>query len=633
MLTDHHVTQASAAGGTAAANHSSEGGISIVPPASPGFIAPTAAGNLSSSPVQFKSNRTGMPDKLKNGIESMSGLAMDDVRVHYNSDQPAQMNALAYAQGTDIHIASGQEEHLPHEAWHVVQQKQGRVPVTRQMKSIGINDDTALEREADAMGAKAWHAEPAAQPLQRMPVTGSVTQMVRRTGLFGVEAEVLGGVFVIRAEKGSEGQNLIESENITLEEFKLGVLNGKVDVTLDNEVKADLPKFAHRQYVIEFVQKAVDFQSEDLGDLKQVAIAWKLAADFWRASKDNDNLLKGKIPVEWYTLNPRWKGGQFDNGDQPHPGVTATGDGPQKEFEFDWQHHAFESFMSIKDDDPEVSVQATLGSSLSGIVEAYALSSHILRTGEPDEAFWADKDTGERRRMEIEKPGTMALTSLFFMLKTYINAMAGSQQKRYAKEYLGFMSRTSLDMAYSLLPPNIQQLFVVMVSEYIWNKPGNQLTKTLGKAPDARVFTPDTTKEPQAHDITIEQMLLSMINRKKGDIPLSLAAGEEHAAGDVFSENKLAGISEINPGAPEAIEKFKLNAANEMMKGEPGIIFESRSAREMKLSQMPELYTTLLTSLKKMDELYKATEQTVKEEKTPKPVVPPAAKKETCLLM
>jgi hypothetical protein len=52
---------------------------------------------------------------------------MDDVKVHSNSDKPAKINAHAYAQGTDIHPASGQEKHLPHEAWHVVQQKQGRV--------------------------------------------------------------------------------------------------------------------------------------------------------------------------------------------------------------------------------------------------------------------------------------------------------------------------------------------------------------------------------------------------------------------------------------------------------------------------------------------------------------------------
>jgi hypothetical protein len=62
-------------------------------------------------------NNTGLPERLKSGIESLSGLSMDHVRVHYNSLQPAQLNALAYAQGSDIHLAPGQERHLPHEAW------------------------------------------------------------------------------------------------------------------------------------------------------------------------------------------------------------------------------------------------------------------------------------------------------------------------------------------------------------------------------------------------------------------------------------------------------------------------------------------------------------------------------------
>jgi hypothetical protein len=105
-----------------------------------------------------KPNNTGLPDNLKSGIESLSGISMDNVRVHYNSSQPAQLNALAYAQGTDIHVAPGQEQHLPHEAWHVVQQAQGRVKPTLQMKggvSVSVNDDTGLEHEADVMGAKA----------------------------------------------------------------------------------------------------------------------------------------------------------------------------------------------------------------------------------------------------------------------------------------------------------------------------------------------------------------------------------------------------------------------------------------------------------------------------------------------
>ena len=107
-------------------------------------------------PVQRKENRTGLPDTLKSGIEQLSGYTMDDVNVHYNSAKPAQLQAHAYAQGTDIHLAPGQEKHLPHEAWHVVQQKQGRVKPTLQLKeTIGVNDDTVLEREADVMGRQA----------------------------------------------------------------------------------------------------------------------------------------------------------------------------------------------------------------------------------------------------------------------------------------------------------------------------------------------------------------------------------------------------------------------------------------------------------------------------------------------
>jgi len=107
-------------------------------------------------PVQKKENNTGLPDNLKTGVENLSGISLDDVKVHRNSDKPVQLNAHAYAQGTDIHLGAGQEKHLPHEAWHVVQQKQGRVKPTLQMKSgMSVNDDTVLEREADLMGLKA----------------------------------------------------------------------------------------------------------------------------------------------------------------------------------------------------------------------------------------------------------------------------------------------------------------------------------------------------------------------------------------------------------------------------------------------------------------------------------------------
>ena len=111
--------------------------------------------NGSSNTIQQKSNG-GLPSNLQSGVEKLSGQNMSDVNVNYNSDKPAQLNAHAYAQGNDIHLGPGQEKHLPHEAWHVAQQKQGRVQPTKQMKSkININDDPALEKEADVMGAKA----------------------------------------------------------------------------------------------------------------------------------------------------------------------------------------------------------------------------------------------------------------------------------------------------------------------------------------------------------------------------------------------------------------------------------------------------------------------------------------------
>jgi hypothetical protein len=138
--------------------------------------------SMGSYVIQKKTNSTGLPGNLKSGIENLSGYSMDDVKVHYNSSQPAQLHAHAYAQGTNIHIAPGQEKHLAHEAWHVVQQKQGRVRPTMQMKGkVNINDNFSLEKEADEMGTKALQfagrkiGDPA---LTVATIPGNVSQLV-----------------------------------------------------------------------------------------------------------------------------------------------------------------------------------------------------------------------------------------------------------------------------------------------------------------------------------------------------------------------------------------------------------------------------------------------------------------------
>jgi hypothetical protein len=136
----------------------------------------------SKMPLQKKEDNTGLPSQLKEGLKNLSGMDLSDVKVHYNSEKPAQMRALAYAQGNDIHVGPGQEKHLPHEGWHVVQQKQGRVQPTVQRKDGAlINDDKGLEHEADVMGARANQigaGKPIQKKEQRLP-----KQLIQRKGI------------------------------------------------------------------------------------------------------------------------------------------------------------------------------------------------------------------------------------------------------------------------------------------------------------------------------------------------------------------------------------------------------------------------------------------------------------------
>lgn len=140
-------------------------------------------------------NRTGMSGHLKSGLETLSGLNLSGVRVHYNSPKPAQVNALAYTQGQNIHLGPGQEKHLPHEGWHVVQQMQGRVSPTKQGKDVSINEDASLEREADVMGTRALQSNrsslagnESAHAVQR--TDSSQAPIQRRLLTFGTLADV-----------------------------------------------------------------------------------------------------------------------------------------------------------------------------------------------------------------------------------------------------------------------------------------------------------------------------------------------------------------------------------------------------------------------------------------------------------
>lgn len=195
-------------------------------------MSDTRTASAQSGLIQKKENKTGIPDGLKAGMESVSGMSLNDVSVHRNSDKPAQLQAHAYAQGTDVHLAPGQEKHLPHELGHVVQQKQGRVAPTVQLKGqVPINDSTSLEKEADTLGAKAKSlgasAEAGVAQLKVMeeeePVQGKFVGTAQRKA--AEEEEVLQGKFDgIAQRKAAEEEEVLQGkfEGVAQREPKAG---------------------------------------------------------------------------------------------------------------------------------------------------------------------------------------------------------------------------------------------------------------------------------------------------------------------------------------------------------------------------------------------------------------------------
>jgi hypothetical protein len=127
---------------------------------------------FSPEPLQRKEEATDtgsgskMPEEVQAKMESAFGADFSNVNIHVG-EQASSVGALAYAQGNDIHFAPGQynpntqsgQELLGHELTHVVQQRAGRVQTTTQAKGLAVNDDPALEQEADVMGKKAAKGE------------------------------------------------------------------------------------------------------------------------------------------------------------------------------------------------------------------------------------------------------------------------------------------------------------------------------------------------------------------------------------------------------------------------------------------------------------------------------------------
>lgn len=118
--------------------------------------------------VQAKEKKEGstngaLPKVVQQKMENAFDTDFSSVDIKTNSSEAKNMGALAFTQGENIHFAPGQydpnsskgQELLGHELTHVVQQRQGRVQAKPQAKGLAVNDDPALEAEADEMGKKA----------------------------------------------------------------------------------------------------------------------------------------------------------------------------------------------------------------------------------------------------------------------------------------------------------------------------------------------------------------------------------------------------------------------------------------------------------------------------------------------
>lgn len=121
--------------------------------------------------------------QIKHNVSVLKGKDVTQAKVHYNSSEPAKVNAAAYAQGTNVHLAPGQDHLMGHELTHVAQQMGGEVNAGKQANNglVNINDDPKLEREADEIGAKASQGEILqAKTPKSAPMTHPSTPVIQR---------------------------------------------------------------------------------------------------------------------------------------------------------------------------------------------------------------------------------------------------------------------------------------------------------------------------------------------------------------------------------------------------------------------------------------------------------------------
>lgn len=208
-----------------------------------------------SSSIQMK-----MPEDVQNKMENALNADFSGVNIHRDSDKAHQLEALAYTQGNDIFFAPGQyapqtnkgQQLLGHELMHVVQQREGRVHPTSSVNGEPMNDDAALENEADQMGRRAAGASSSTPDRDRPAAISYNTTSsapVQRT----IDLSIIFNTFSldhvhdsIPITGGPFGQLLRETENQAYNSFSNG--NPVLDMSLSDTWYYYNPMFTNSVY-------------------------------------------------------------------------------------------------------------------------------------------------------------------------------------------------------------------------------------------------------------------------------------------------------------------------------------------------------------------------------------------------
>jgi len=187
--------------------------------------------------VKGKADHTGMPAPVRAKMENVFKADFSNVRVHPASARAVELGALAFAQGNEIHVAPGHwapetpkgQELLGHELGHVMQQWTGKAKTTELHMGVGLNDEPALEREADVMGMRAAHGRVAGEPiLHRRTGQPRANAPIQRRVNPEAASTFAPGTLVVVAKTSFTKNGLVMAPNInsskTVAVLKIGAL-------------------------------------------------------------------------------------------------------------------------------------------------------------------------------------------------------------------------------------------------------------------------------------------------------------------------------------------------------------------------------------------------------------------------